>query len=507
MQRRPVVPGTTFVRWSCIALLWLLALWNGWECRALVSDGAVFLIQIVHAGWFHNFLARHYAASATQLPLVIGIHLGITDLHALARLLSLGTSILPAALYSLALMRAKDDMVLLAAVIAALAMVFLPGSFFIVGEFHAACALAIAAATLLATSNRPSMNDAVVLAVLATFALRTYEFFLVLGPLLAAMVAWAASRAALPSDRPYPNATIGLLCLAGLAPVLGVVALLGPYPMLLLVGALLAACLAFSWWRPQAGRSLAWFLYWIAAALFLDSAVVSVASIAGNGGGKLIEYVMQTSDVIWLNASLVLTVLTAAILVSVALFSPPQLLGHRLYVVAGIPIAALAMAPFLAPRMLSSHPFGSAHSLATMHFAARIACGALTAAIVVFLWIVGSGSMRTRSVFCVLGKPAAARRLLAFSFAMFLSALPSDVLTTISWASAMEALRGTVQSRDGPLNIADLPASAADFLGDPDWNEYFHPLSIVLRSNPGSGIVVMPDFSLPELDARYVWRK
>ncbi len=77
----------------------------------------------------------------------------------MARLLSIGLFALPTALYHLALVRVKDDAVLLAAVIAAIGVVFMTTSFFIVGEYNTAYAIAILVAVRLMTADRLTVLD------------------------------------------------------------------------------------------------------------------------------------------------------------------------------------------------------------------------------------------------------------------------------------------------------------------------------------------------------------
>ena len=181
---------------TTIGLLWGLALWHSWESRGLFVDGSAFLVQIARREWFFDFYApRLYAMVVGQIPVMTALFLGVTDLHLMARLLSFGLFAVPTALYHLALMRAKDDAVLLAAVVAAIAVVFMTTSFFIVGEYNTAYALAVLVAVRLVTAERLTVFDGLVLAAIAFLAMRTYEVMIYLGPLLAAMIFWALRRA------------------------------------------------------------------------------------------------------------------------------------------------------------------------------------------------------------------------------------------------------------------------------------------------------------------------
>ena len=160
------MPTTTVAYRTTIGLIWGLALWHSWESRGLFVDGSAFLVQIARREWFFDFYApRLYAMVVGQAPIMTAVFLGITDLHLLARLLSIGLFALPTALYTLALVRVKDDPVLLAAVIGAIGLVFMTTSFFIVGEYNTAFAIAIVVAVRLVTAERLTVLDGLFLAV------------------------------------------------------------------------------------------------------------------------------------------------------------------------------------------------------------------------------------------------------------------------------------------------------------------------------------------------------
>src|SRR5258708_28110559 len=177
------MPTTIVAYRTTIGLIWGLALWHSWESRGLFVDGSAFLVQIARREWFFDFYApRLYAMVVGQTPIMTAIFLGVTDLHLLARLLSLGLFALPTALYHLALVRAKNDAVLLAAVIAAIAVVFMTTSFFIVGESNTAYAIAILVAVRLVTAQRLTLVHGLFLAATGGLALQTYSSRLPPGP-------------------------------------------------------------------------------------------------------------------------------------------------------------------------------------------------------------------------------------------------------------------------------------------------------------------------------------
>ena len=165
------MPTTTVAYRTTLGLIWGLALWHSWESRGLFVDGSAFLVQIARREWFFDFYApRLYAMIVGQAPIMTAIFLGVTDLHLLARLLSIGLFALPTALYTLALVRVKDDPVLLAAVIGAIGLVFMTTSFFIVGEYNTAYAIAIVVAVRLVTAERLTVLDGLFLAVISLLA-------------------------------------------------------------------------------------------------------------------------------------------------------------------------------------------------------------------------------------------------------------------------------------------------------------------------------------------------
>ena len=68
------------------------------------------------------------------------VRAGVRDTHLLAMVFSAMLFAVPAALYHLALGRVREHGVLLAAMIAVIAVVYLPTCFFIVGEYNIAYA-------------------------------------------------------------------------------------------------------------------------------------------------------------------------------------------------------------------------------------------------------------------------------------------------------------------------------------------------------------------------------
>ncbi|MFO1079927.1 MAG: hypothetical protein U1E23_04780 [Reyranellaceae bacterium] len=416
---------------STLCLIWGLALWHSWEARGLFVDGSAFLVQIARREWFFDFyLPRLYAMVLGQIPVITGIFLGVTDLHLLARLLSIGLFAVPTALYHLALVRARHDPVLLATVIAAIATVFMTTSFFIVGEYNTAYAIAIAVAVRLATAGTLTVVDGLLLAVVAGVAIRTYEAMLYLGPLLAAMTAWRIWRA---PARPWLATGLHLLAIAG----------------------------------------------------FLGGMMVAIRSLVRPFSAEHLDETIETASNFWQNLQFDLVLIAAGVVVMWGLVRPRDLAGSRPYRWAAFALLLLMLSPLLALGDTLVRP------LAKSQYVARSAAGLVIAAMVVFIWAHASG-LRTRlPAFVALDRAGAGQRFATFALVMLLATLPSDIYLTRNWSSYLDTMRGLVRSRPGVIAFEDSPLARNPY--DLLVEAWILPSqSLALRGKPGDGIIAPP---------------
>lgn len=416
---------------TTIGLIWGLALWHSWESRGLFVDGSAFLVQIARREWFFDFYApRLYAMVVGQIPVMTALFLGVTDLHLMARLLSFGLFVVPTAFYHLALMRAKDDPVLLASVVAAIAVVFMTTSFFIVGEYNTAYALTILVAVRLVTADRLTVFDSLVLAAVAFLAMRTYEVMIYLGPLLAAMIFWALHRA--PSR-----------------PILPTV------------------------------------LHVAAAGMFLAGMVVATGSILTPYSEEHLSDTVATATNFWQNLQFDMVLLAALIVVVWALVKPRALLGVRPYAWAALFLVVLALSPILAMNDTLVRP------LAKSQYVARTAAGLVIAAIVIFIWASRSKFGARLPALVILRTPGAARRFVAFALLMLVAGLPADIYLTRTWMEYLEAVRTVVRSHSGviPFESTSLAKNPHLHLIEA-W--ILPSQSLVLRAKRGDGIIAPP---------------
>lgn len=202
-----------------VLLLWALAVYSAISCRGLFWDGASFLVNIIDGGGFHDFYtARAHVDWVTQTPVIVAAWLGVRDLHVLSIVYSIGLFALPVGLYHLALARVRHDPVKLAIVIVIIAAVYLPTSFFIVGEYNAAFAAVTASMAIALTDWR--RGDAVLLCILGLLCLRSYEALIYLGPLVAACILWSMRGVRDPGTRLL--LAVAALAFVGAAVVSGV---------------------------------------------------------------------------------------------------------------------------------------------------------------------------------------------------------------------------------------------------------------------------------------------
>jgi len=154
----PGIPLSMAYR-GVVLLLWVLVVHNAVESRGLFWDGSSFLVNLLDRERFHDFYAaRAHIDWLTQAPMLLLADAGLRDTRLLAMAYSATLFAVPAALYQLALARVRHDPLLLSAAIAIIVLVYLPTSFFIVGEYNATFAAVTAAKVALYS---PTMKNEV----------------------------------------------------------------------------------------------------------------------------------------------------------------------------------------------------------------------------------------------------------------------------------------------------------------------------------------------------------
>src|SRR5206468_4941793 len=215
--------------------------------------------------------------------------------------------------------------VLMAIVIAAIAIVFMTTSFFIVGEYNTAYAITMMVAVRLATAERLTYPDSVVLVLAAALATRTYEVMIYLGPLMSLMVLWRV-------------------------------------------------------WRAPARPIVPTLLHLVAVGFFIFSMFVAIDSVVHPHSAEHLEESWHQAFFFWQNMQFDFAVVAALIVVAWALLRPGDLGQFKPYRWALIFLAALALSPLLALTDTLVRP------LAKSQYVARMASGLVIASMVIIVW-------------------------------------------------------------------------------------------------------------------------
>jgi hypothetical protein len=413
---------------SVVLLLWALALHAAIASRGLFWDGSSFLVNMLELGHVHDFYtARAHVDWVTQLPVLALVRLGVRDTHLLAMAYSATLFALPVGLYHLALARVRHDAVPLAIVIAIVVLVYLPTSFFIVGEYNAAFAATTLAVVLAVMPGERRLGDAVLLCLLGLLSIRSYESMVYLGPLVAAAILWSLRK-------PGDAAIRGLGAIAALA--------------------------------------------------FLAGAVVAGATIADYWNHPHFVKVRSTSLEFWQNLQLVIPMVGVALAAAIAFVRPRWLRGRGPLIVIGIAVVGLVLSPWY--RLLDDHSILYPPS----HYLARQASGFLLAILLVCLWLYVGWRERPPRVFTILRLPDVSRRLVLAMTALLLAAAVPDVALTGLWSEYLARMRALVDTREGIVRAADLPLlDWPDKLFAQDWT--LPAMSALVSGTPGRAYVLV----------------
>ena len=247
--------------------------------------------------------------------------------------------------------RLRADALLLAVVLAIVASVYLPTSFFIIGEYNAAYAAVTAAMAVVLTSTG-GRRDAAILLLLGALCLRSYEAMIYLGPLVAAAVLWATWRR-----------------------------------------------------REGEGDDIARLFGTIAAAAFAGGALVSGITMAVYWNHPHFVLVRAAVPDFWQNLQFVIPLVGLGLFAAASLAWPPWLLGRAPVVLIGLVALLLVVVPWLRPIRPEAFLFPPSH------YVARTAAGCVLWALLVAMWIhVACPDSRLALLAC-LRRPEVGRRL------------------------------------------------------------------------------------------------
>jgi len=415
-----------------VLLLWGLAIVNSLTCRGLFWDGGSFFVDIIDDRDFHDFFtSRAHVTWLTELPLVLALKAGVTDnTRVLAMVLSAGLFALPAALYHLALARLRHDPTALALAIAAVAVVYLPTSFFIIGEYNATYAAVTAAMAVALTFE--GRRDGLILCLLALFCLRSYESMIYFGPLLAA----ASLRGGQRGRRDDDNDDV-----------------------------------------------VARMLRRISAVAFLSSVIVALSTFIRYWSEPYFTAVRAATFDFWQNLQFMVPFAGLACFAAITLVRPRWLLGKGPAILIGVIALLLTVAPWaymLKPGTILFPP---------AHYIARTAAGGVLLALLVVLWVHRAWRGRPIALIDMLRRPEVGRKLAAAMLALTMASAVPDIVLTRIWIDYLGHVRGLVAGNTGYLKASTVPTLEwPQRMFSQAWT--LPAFSVILRSSPSDAVVV-----------------
>ena len=386
--------GTAVPYRVTVLLLWAQALAGALACRGLFWDGASFLANMLEAGSYHDFYpARAHVAWLTETPVLLLVKAGMRNVHLLAIAFSATLFAAPAALYHLALARVRGQGTLLASMIAVVGVVYLPTSFFNIGEHNIAYAM-VAATFAIALTRRDDARDGALMLALGLVSIASYEAMLYLGPITAAVVLWSRRG-----------------------------------------------------WRDPAGRMLSL----VAALAFLGGATVSASAIVQYWHHEHFVLVRAAAFDFWQNLQFVIPLAALAMIGLVGLAFPSWLTSRGPL----IPAALMAVLLVICPWLREVRP--AAFLFPPSHYVARTAAGGLLTVLMLLAWAHVAWPKRLRLLAVLHQPMAGRRLATAMVLLVLGGAMPEIWLTRqwidyLAWfRGVVTSHTGIVSARDLPL--------------------------------------------------------
>lgn len=450
-------PAPIGVYRSTVLLLWALVVLNSVICRGLFWDGASYLAIVLDTNAVRDYYPeRQHVAWATQGPLLPLIGAGLRNTRLFAILYSALLFAWPAGLYHLALARARHDATMLLAILTGLVAIYMPTSFFIVGEYNVTYAAVLAATAVALTSAEHARRDGALLLALGVLCMASYEAMIYLGPIEALLILWAGRRSGATTD------------------------------------------------------DIARLLWRLAALAFFAGSIVAGAALAEYWNHDYFTRVRAASFDFWQDLQFIVPFAGLGLFALLSLLRPSWLGGRGPLVLLGALAVAIAITP--AVRLVSPGTI----LFPPAHYIARTAAGWLTGGLVLALWINAAWRRRTPRLLLELRRPEVARPLgMAMAVVLFASVVPDLALSRL-WVGYLDWFIAQGREHKGLISANRLPMNEwPQRLFAQDWT--YPALSALVRSAPEDGIVVMdkdyktnPPFepscgTVPRLDG-FSWR-
>ncbi len=202
----------------CVALV-VAALVMTFQSLALAGDGSYYLVRIIATGEVFGTDQRYLGNLIRQSPVLLAIRSEVTSTYTLALLLGVGQIVIPALLWSLAVLHARADRVAFAAVTVTAGICAGTTWFFSVSENVIAMPLTALVAVVLWQPATWSRGNAAVAIAASTVLVASYETSMVTGLVLAG---WGLMRALRASSRMERGSCAAVSVLAALSVLVAV---------------------------------------------------------------------------------------------------------------------------------------------------------------------------------------------------------------------------------------------------------------------------------------------
>ena len=175
------------LRSAVFVLIPITAVFEVATLHGLYADGANFLVHILAGrGFYFLNASRRFTEILTQLPVVLAVKIGLTELPLLILIHSAVLILMPAIAWVLCLWRLyKDD--LFWPMFVLFCLIHFNFDFFAVGEYNIAYALVALSIAILSATAEVTILWAAVALVSAVCLITSYEALVFLGPLLAVL--------------------------------------------------------------------------------------------------------------------------------------------------------------------------------------------------------------------------------------------------------------------------------------------------------------------------------
>lgn len=186
------------------------------QSLALAADGSFQLARVLGTGEVYGLDARIFGAFVHQSAVVMAARAGVTDTHVLSVLLGIGQLVVPAIVWSIAILLSRRDRLVFAAVAMTAGLCTGTTWFISVSEVVLAVPLTVVVAVLLWLPNDWRWGHVALAGTASVLLVASYETAVLTGVVLAVWAAWRAAASRSRADR-YGGAFVAVASMLSVA--------------------------------------------------------------------------------------------------------------------------------------------------------------------------------------------------------------------------------------------------------------------------------------------------